>query len=99
MTKASSPDGLIYPGHLLRGSYPSAEMQLAFSTATADWTLFSVYISDMRYYVHYIQFSNYCPHHCRHVYHNVSAVVRSGLRQVVGMSNLTLYFAYRGRLF
>ena len=33
------------------------------------------------------------------VYHNVSAVERSGLLQVVGMSNLTLYFAHRGRLF
>ena len=52
----------------------------------------------MRYYVH-LYFSDYCPHLCHHVYHNVSAVVRSGLLQVVGMSNLTLYFAYRGRLF
>ena len=50
----------------------------------------------MRYCVHY---SDYNPHLCRHVYHNVSAVVRSGLLQVVGMSYLTLYFAYWGRLF
>ena len=47
-----------------------------------------VYISEMRYYVHYLHFSDYCPHLCCHVYHNVSAVVRSGLLQVVGMSNL-----------
>ena len=53
----------------------------------------------MRYYVHYLRFSDYCPHLCRHVYHNVLAVVRSGLLQVVEMSNLTLYFAYRGKLF
>ena len=37
-------------------------------------------------YLHYLYFSDYCPHLCRHVYHNVSAVVRSGLLQVVGMS-------------
>ena len=59
----------------------------------------AVYISKMRYYVHYLHFSDYCPHLCRHVYHNVSAIVSSGLLQVVGMSNLTLYFAYRSRLF
>ena len=53
----------------------------------------------MRFYVHYLHFSDYCPYLCRHVYHNVSVVVRSGLLQVVGMSNLTLYFAYQGRLF
>ena len=47
----------------------------------------------------YLQFSDYCPHLCRHVYHNVSVIVRSGLLQVVGMSNLILYFAYRGRQF
>ena len=51
----------------------------------------------MRYYVHYLHFSDYCLH--RHIVHNVSAVVRSGLLQVVRMSNLTLYFAYRVRLF
>ena len=44
-------------------------------------------------------FFDYCPHLCRHVYHNVSAVVRSGLLQLVEMSNLTLYFAQQGRLF
>ena len=34
---ASSSDGLVsYPGHLLRGSYPSAEMQLAYSLAPAE---------------------------------------------------------------
>ena len=59
----------------------------------------TVYISEMRYYIHYLHILDYCPHLCRHVYHNVSAVVCSGLLQVVGMSNLTLYFAYRGRLF
>ena len=36
----------------------------------------------------------YCPHLCCHVYHNVSAVVRFGLLQVVEMSNLALYFAH-----
>ena len=56
----------------------------------------SLYISEMRYYLH---FSDYYPHLRRHVYLNVSAVVRSGLLQVVGMSNLTLYFAYRDKLF
>ena len=34
----------------------------------------SAYISEMRYNVHYLQFSDCCPHVCRHVYHNVSAV-------------------------
>ena len=47
----------------------------------------------MRCYVPYLHFSDYCPHLCRHVYQNVSAVVRSGRLQVVAMSNLTLYFA------
>ena len=51
------------------------------------------------YYVLYLHFSDYCLHLCHHVYHNFSAVVRSGLLQVVGMSNLTLYSAYQGRLF
>ena len=46
--------------------------------------------------LHYL---DYCPRLCCHVYHNVSAVVHSGLLQVVGMLNLTLYFTYRGRLF
>ena len=40
----------------------------------------------MRYDEHYIHFSDYCPHLCHHVYHNVSAVVRSGLLQVFGIS-------------
>ena len=40
-----------------------------------------IYISEMRYYVYYLHFSNYYPHLCRHVYHDVSAVVRSGLLQ------------------
>ena len=53
----------------------------------------------MRYYVHYLHFSEYFPHLCRHIYHKVSAVVRSGFLQVVEMSNLALYFAQRGRLF
>ena len=48
---------------------------------------------------HYLHFSDYCSHLCCHVYHKVSAVVRSGLLQVIGMSNLALYFAHRGRLF
>ena len=49
--------------------------------------------------IHYhLHFLDYCPHLCRHVYH-VSSVVRSGLLQVVEMSSLNLYFAYRGRLF
>ena len=30
----------------------------------------------MSYYVHDLHFSDYCPHFCRHVYHNVSAVWR-----------------------
>ena len=37
----------------------------------------AVYISKMRYYVHYLHFSDYCPDLCRHVYHNVSAVIHS----------------------
>ena len=44
----------------------------------------------------FLHFPDCFPNLCRYVYHNVSAVVRSGLLQVVGMSNLTLYFAYRG---
>ena len=58
-----------------------------------------VYISEMRYYVHYLYFSDYCPHVCRHVYHRVSAIIRTSLLQVVGMSNLAFYFTHRGRLF
>ena len=50
-------------------------------------------------YIYYLHFMDYCPILCRPVYHNVTAVVRSGLLQVAGMSNLTLYFAYRGRFF
>ena len=53
----------------------------------------------MRYYVHYLHFLDYCPHLCRHLYHSVLAVVRASLPQVVGMSNITLYFAHQGRLF
>ena len=53
----------------------------------------------MTYYAHYLYFSEYCPHLCRPVYHNVSAVVRPSLLQMVGMSKLALYFAHRGRLF
>ena len=52
----------------------------------------------MRYYVHYLHFSDFCPHLCHNVYQNVSTVVRSSLLPVVGMLNLTLYFAYRGAL-
>ena len=48
------------------------------------------------YHVHYLHFLDYCRHHRRHVYHNISGGVRSDLLQVVGMSNLTPYFAYRG---
>ena len=69
------------------------------SEPQSERRVITVYISEMRYYVHYLHFSNYCPHLCRHVYHNVSAVVRSGLLQGVGMSNWTLYFAHWGRLF
>ena len=58
-----------------------------------------IYISEMRYYVHYSHVSDNCPHLCRHVNLNVSSVVRSGLLQVIGMSNLTLYFTHRGRQF
>ena len=50
-----------------------------------------VYISEMRYYIHYLHFSDSCPHFWHHVYPNVSVVVRFGLLQVVGMSNLTLF--------
>ena len=38
----------------------------------------------MRYYVHYLHFSDYYPHLCRFLYHNISAVVHSGILQVVG---------------
>ena len=43
-------------------------------------------------YVYYLHFSDYCPHLCCHVYHNISAVVRSSLLQVFGM--LALYFTH-----
>ena len=33
------------------------------------------------------------------LYHNVLVGVRSNILHVVGMSNLTLYFVYRGGLF
>ena len=37
-TGTSLSDYLIsYPGHLLEESYPSAEMQSVYFTATADW--------------------------------------------------------------
>ena len=37
ITEASPSDCLVsYPGHSLGGSYPSAEMQSAYSTAPAD---------------------------------------------------------------
>ena len=58
-----------------------------------------IYISEMRYYVHYLHFSDYYPHLCHHVYHNILVVVRSGLLQVVRMLNLALYFTHWGRLF
>ena len=47
-------------------------------------------------YVHYLHFLDYCPDFFHHVYHNLSAIVRSSLLQVVGMLNLNLYFTYRG---
>ena len=38
ITEASPSDILmLYPGHSLGGSYPSAKMQLVYSTAPADW--------------------------------------------------------------
>ena len=43
--KGDSPsDRLVsYPGHSLRvGSYPSAEVQLVYSTAPADWAIHRV---------------------------------------------------------
>ena len=37
-TGASPPDCLeLYPGHSLKESYPSVEMQLVYSAAPADW--------------------------------------------------------------
>ena len=44
----------------------------------------------------FLHFSDYCLYLCRHVYHIVSAVVRSSLHQVVGMSNLTPLFRLLG---
>ena len=57
-----------------------------------------IYIYIYTYNGRYLHFLDYCPHLRRHVYHKVSVVVRFGLLQLVGMSSLTLYFAYRGRL-
>ena len=38
ITEASPSDCLVsYPGHPLEESYPSAEKQLVYSTAQADW--------------------------------------------------------------
>ena len=38
MTRALLSHGLVsYPGNLLEESYPSAEMQLVYSTAPANW--------------------------------------------------------------
>ena len=54
----------------------------------------SIYISEISYFVYYLHFSHYCPHLCCHGYYNFSAIIRSGLLQVVGMSNLSLYFTY-----
>ena len=40
ITGASPLDGLMsYPGHSLVGSYPSAEIQLVYSTAPANWVV------------------------------------------------------------
>ena len=38
-TAGTSPSDCLvsYPGHSLRGSYPSAEVQSVYSTAPADW--------------------------------------------------------------
>ena len=46
-TGAPTSDGLVsYPGHLLKGSYSSAEMQSVYSTAPADWPwYFFIYVS------------------------------------------------------
>ena len=42
INKASPSDCLVSsPGHVLRESYISAEMQSAYFTALADWTIFS----------------------------------------------------------
>ena len=50
--------------------------------------------------MHCSYFSDCCPYLCRHVNHNIYAVVRSGLLQVVGISNVALYFfAYGDRRF
>ena len=48
--------------------------------------------NNIEFSLKYLHFSDDCPHLRRYVYHNVSTVVRSGLLQVVEMSNLTLYF-------
>ena len=57
------------------------------------------FYNEKEQYLHYLHFSDYRPHLCRHVYHNGPAVARSGLFQVIGTANLTLYLAYQGRLF
>ena len=41
--RASPSDCLVlYPGHLLVGSYPSAEMQSVYSTVPTDWAEYSI---------------------------------------------------------
>ena len=42
VTGASPSDCLVsYPGHTLGKSYPSAEKQLVYSTAPANWAIFN----------------------------------------------------------
>ena len=74
-------------------------MNLMCSYIPLNTAIHSVYISEMRYYVHYLHFSDYCPHLCHHVYQMFHPLYTLYLLQVVGMSNLTLYFTYQGRLF
>ena len=75
----------------------SSYYSIPFSNLKQNRTLVSVCISEMRYYVHYLHFSDYCPHFCRYVYPNVPAVVRSGLLHMRHSNHLQKAGAYNGR--
>ena len=86
-----SEDDIKIPGENLQLSMQNLDLGLRVLNSKKWVEIFNIHGC-------YLHFSDYCPHLYRHVY-PISAAVHSGLLQVVGMSNLTLYFAYRGRVF
>ena len=51
ITGTSSSDCLVsYSGHLLEGSYPSADLKSVYSTAPADWAIHSVNVKTVGFF-------------------------------------------------